>query len=64
MYACLSGVKPRCALTPAYQKTNPKGLLSLLIDSMSSLVRNPLHNRLAQTKLMNHSIQFFDAATQ
>ena len=29
MYACLSGVKPRCALTPACQKTNPKGLLSL-----------------------------------
>ena len=28
MYACLSGVKPRCALTPACQKTNPMGLLS------------------------------------
>ena len=28
IYACLSRVKPRCALTPACQKTNPKGLLS------------------------------------
>jgi len=33
MYACLSGVKPRCGLTPACQKTNPKGLLSLSVAS-------------------------------
>ena len=33
MYACLSGVKPRCALTPACQMTNPKGLLSLSVAS-------------------------------
>ena len=62
MYACLSGVKPRCALTPACQKTNPKGLCSHIIESMSDLVRNPLQNRLVQTKLMSHSNQFFNAA--
>ena len=38
MYACLSGVKPRCALTPACQKTNPKGLLSPFVALGSNYV--------------------------
>jgi len=39
MYTCLSGVKAHCALTPAYQKTNPKGLGSLFIASGSNYAR-------------------------
>ena len=39
MYTYLSRVKARCALTLAYQKTNPKGLGSLFIASGSNYAR-------------------------
>ena len=38
MYAYLSRVKVRCALTLACQKTNPKGLSSLIVASGSNCV--------------------------
>ena len=44
MYACLSGVKPRRALTPACQKTNPKGLLFYFIEFSSDVLCSTLVN--------------------
>ncbi len=41
MYAYLSRVKARCALTLAYQKTNPKGLGSLF-DALRSNYARPI----------------------